>query len=291
MKRFQSMTIVGVGLLGGSLAKACRKLGIVETIAGCGRNRDNLENAKTRGVIDSWDTDIKKAVTGSDLIVLCCPVGAIATRVREMLPALKPGAIITDVGSVKGPLVRDIESLIPDSISFIGSHPIAGGDQAGLAAARANLFEGAQCIVTPTAQSDPQAYESVINFWERLDMKVLAMDAQEHDFILSAVSHLPHVVSFALMNTLGKMKTKDDRIITNFSGEGLKDSTRIASGDPVMWRDICLSNQDSLLKMIDRFQATLQDLRASIENGQGECLEKKFSDANGYRKHMLNNGR
>jgi prephenate dehydrogenase len=254
MKLFEKMTIIGVGLLGASLAKACRKYNLVEEISGFGRNRENLEKAKS---------------------------------LESLLPHLKPGAVITDVGSVKGPLVHEADKLMPEGIFFVGSHPIAGGEKSGLEASREDLYLDAKCILTPTPKTDAHALEKVGALWESVGMDTLILDADEHDFVFGAVSHLPHIVAYALMNTLGALRTKQDHEVTAYSGAGLKDITRIASGDPVMWRDICLSNQMHSLDLIDRFQKTLSDIRDVIEKKDGQALEEAFTVANKYRLKVI----
>ena len=287
MKLFEKMTIIGVGLLGASLAKACRRYNLVEEISGFGRNRENLDKAKSLGVIDHCAKNLAEAVKDVDLVVLCTPVSKIIPLIESLLPHLKQGAVITDVGSVKGPLVNQADNLMPEGIFFVGSHPIAGGEKSGLEASREDLYLNAKCILTPTPKTDTHALEKVGALWKAVGMETLTLDADEHDFVFGAVSHLPHIVAYALMNTLGALRTKQDREVTAYSGAGLKDITRIASGDPVMWRDICLSNQTHSLDLIDRYQKTLNDLRSVIEKNDGKALEEAFAAANKYRMKVI----
>jgi prephenate dehydrogenase len=279
--------VVGVGLLGASLAKACKERGLANEISGYGRNRENLEKARTLKIIDYYSTDLSEAVKNADLIVLCTPVSAIAPLIQNMIADIRPGTLITDVGSVKDPIVREVEKLIPEGIYFIGSHPIAGGENSGLEASAANLYEGAQCIVTPTSKTDKKALEKISALWQAVGMDVTSLSPDEHDFIFGAVSHLPHIVAYALMNTLGALKTQNDHEVITFSGTGLKDITRIASSNPVMWRDICLSNRDHSLDLIDRFLVKLNEIRSIIEKGDGQGLESKFIAANKYRLKVI----
>ncbi|MBC8282258.1 MAG: prephenate dehydrogenase/arogenate dehydrogenase family protein [Nitrospinae bacterium] len=281
------MTVIGVGLLGASLAKACRKYNLVAEISGYGRNQENLEKAKTLGVIDHYALGLAEAVKDSDLVVLCTPVSRIVPLIESLLPHLKAGTVITDVGSVKGPLVHEADNLMPEGIFFVGSHPIAGGEKSGLEASREDLYLDAKCILTPTPKTDTHALEKVGALWESVGMETLTLDADEHDFVFGAVSHLPHIVAYALMNTLGALRTKQDHEVTAYSGAGLKDITRIASGDPVMWRDICLSNQKHSLDLIDRFQKTLNELRSVIEKNDGQALQEAFTAANKYRMKVI----
>ena len=287
MKLFRKMTVIGVGLLGASLAKACKERGLVDEIVGYGRNRENLEKAKDLNIIDHCAADLDEAVSDADLIVLCTPVSTIVPLIQNLISQVKPGTLITDVGSVKGPVVNGADKVAPEGIFFIGSHPIAGGENSGLEASTASLYQDAKCIVTPTDKTDKTALEKISALWQAVGMKVISLTTDEHDFIFGAVSHLPHIVAYALMNTLGALKTPDNRDVTAFSGAGLKDITRIASSDPVMWRDICLSNRKHSLDLIDRFQNKLEDIRSIIEKGDGQELKKEFIAANKYRLNVV----
>jgi prephenate dehydrogenase len=286
MKLFRKMTVVGVGLLGASLAKACKERGLVEEIVGHGRNRENLEKAKSLKIIDHYCADLSEAVNDADLIVLCTPVSTIVPLIKNMISEIRPGTLITDVGSVKDPVVSEADKLIPDG-NFVGSHPIAGGENSGLEASTADLYQDAKCIVTPTEATNKTALEKINALWQAVGMNVIRLSAEEHDFIFGAVSHLPHIVAYALMNTLGALRTKDDREVTAFSGAGLKDITRIASSDPVMWRDICLSNRKHSLDLIDLFQIKLDEIRSIIEKGDGQTLKNEFIAANNYRLKVI----
>ena len=286
MKLFRKMTVVGVGLLGASLAKACKERGLVEEIVGHGRNRENLEKAKSLKIIDHYCADLSEAVNDADLIVLCTPVSTIVPLIKNMISEIRPGTLITDVGSVKDPVGSEADKLIPDG-NFVGSHPIAGGENSGLEASTADLYQDAKCIVTPTEATNKTALEKINALWQAVGMNVIRLSAEEHDFIFGAVSHLPHIVAYALMNTLGALRTKDDREVTAFSGAGLKDITRIASSDPVMWRDICLSNRKHSLDLIDLFQIKLDEIRSIIEKGDGQTLKNEFIAANNYRLKVI----
>lgn len=287
MKLFENITIIGVGLIGGSLARACRQRGLAGTITGCGRNKAKLEKGVSLKIIDKFSTDPKEAVKDADLVVVGAPVGSIAGLIREILPALKSGCIVTDVGSVKNSLVREVDGFIPDSVHFVGAHPIAGGERSGIEASNPLLFEGALCIVTPSEKTNMEALEKVVELWGNVGMKVQALDAVEHDYIFGAVSHLPHLVAYALMNTLGVLKTRNGEPITLYSGGGLRDATRIASSDPVMWRDIFLSNKQSTLELLGQFRERLDEMQDWIEKEDGESLERAFSAANKYRYNLV----
>ena len=287
MKLFGKMTIIGVGLLGASLAKACKERDLVEEVAGYGRNRENLEKARALKIIDHCPADLAEAVKDADLIVLCTPVTTIIPLIQNMIARIRPGALITDVGSVKEPIVKEAEKLVPKGVFFVGSHPIAGGENSGLEASTANLYQGAKCIVTPTDKTNNSALEKISALWQAVGMQIINLSAEEHDFVFGAVSHLPHIVVYALMNTLGSLRTQDNREVTAFSGAGLKDITRIASSEPVMWRDICLSNRNHSLDLIDRFQNKLDEIRSTIEKGDGQALKEEFIAANKYRLNVI----
>jgi prephenate dehydrogenase len=281
------MAVIGVGLLGASLAKACKEQSLVNEISGYGRNRENLEKAINLNIIDHYSTDLSEAVKDADLIVLCTPVSTIVPLIQNMIAEIRPGTIITDVGSVKDPIVREVEKMIPEGIYFVGSHPIAGGENSGLEASTTNLYKEARCIITPTINTDTIALEKINALWQAVGMDVTSLSPDEHDFIFGAVSHLPHIVAYALMNTLGALRTQNDHEVTAFSGAGLKDITRIASSDPVMWRDICLSNREHSLDLVDRFMVKLNEIRSIIEKGDGQGLENQFIAANKYRLKVI----
>ncbi|MBI4382966.1 MAG: prephenate dehydrogenase/arogenate dehydrogenase family protein [Nitrospinae bacterium] len=315
---FDRIAIVGVGLLGGSLALACKDRGLARHIVGYGRSRENLETAVRRNVIDAYAGDLNEAVKDADLIVLCAPVGSFKTLTRMMLPSVKPGAILTDVGSVKSSVTRDLEPLLPGSVHFVPGHPIAGSDKSGVASADKDLFVGAKCVLTPSVPLDPMGSEPVADkhgrgqsksgqfaparspsanadrtalgrvaaLWEGVGMQVIYMDPEEHDYIFGAVSHLPHVVAFALVNAVAGLSSQKHGPVTGFCGNGFKDVTRIASSDPAMWRDICLANKGPLLEFIDRFQETLGQIKTSIETGEGDRLERSFAMANKHRSRI-----
>ena len=287
MKLFQKVTVIGVGLLGASLAKACKGRGLVDEITGYGRNCENLRKAKDLKIIDHYSGDLSEAVSDADLVVLCTPVSTIVPLIQSLVSQVQPGTIITDVGSVKESVVHSADKLMPEGIFFVGSHPIAGGENSGLESSTASLYQDAKCIVTPTEKTDTTALKKISALWHALGMNVISLSAEEHDFIFGAVSHLPHIVAYALMNTLGGLKTPNNLEVTGFSGAGLRDITRIASSDPVMWRDICLSNRNHSLSLINRFQNKLEEIRNTIERGDGQELEKEFVAANKYRLNVI----
>ena len=289
MKPFERVSIIGVGLLGGSLAKVMRKLGLAKSIVGYGRNKTNLNEAKNLNIIDDAAPNILAAVKNADLIIFCSPVQTIRQLAEDISQNIKPGCIVTDVSSTKETLVQDMEKFISKDAFFVGAHPIAGSEMSGFRVSTSTLYDGAHCIITPTDTTDPSALKRVIKLWETIGAKVSTMSAKEHDFIFGAISHLPHILIFALMNTLGDLKSENHDEITYFAGAGLRDITRIAGSEPVMWRDICVSNKDSILYCLDRFQETLNNLRSDIEKDDGMLLTQQFEAANKHRLNLVNN--
>ncbi len=287
MKPFKQMTVIGVGLLGASLAQACKHQGLVERVVGFGRHPKKMQQAEQAKVIDIGCTNLQAAVKDADLIVLCVPVSSLVGRVREMLPWVQPGCLLTDVGSVKHPLVNEIDALMPEGIHYVGSHPIAGSEKSGWQAASRDLYQGARCIVTPTDKTHAPALQQIIEFWKRLGMQVETLAAEEHDYIYGAVSHLPHVVAFALMNTVAAGKTENHKEVLSMSGAGLQDITRIASSQPAMWRDICMQNKENVLLWVDHFQKNLQAIQTMIREEQWDDLRESFDSANAYREKLV----
>jgi prephenate dehydrogenase len=279
---FNRVTIIGVGLIGASCALALKGLGLCGTVCGYGRKEANLRQAKERGIIDEYSLDIAKACEHADLVILSTPVGLFKKLLNEMQSALKTNAIVTDVGSVKGSLVPEMEALMPEGAYYVGSHPIAGSDRSGIAHARADLFEGARCIVTPTARSEDKAVRKIISLWEAFGGNVELMDPMLHDDIYAAVSHLPHLIAYALVNTIDDSNAEYLR----YAGPGFKDTTRIALSSPELWRDIALLNGDNLIALIKRLGSNLDMIASLIKNADAEGLEQEFSKARALRQKI-----
>lgn len=277
---FNRVTILGVGLLGASFAMALKKNNLCDSITGCGRNRENLQRAKERGIIDSLEEDPAAACRDADLIMLSAPVGVFPGLTGLISPVLKNGAVLTDVGSVKGKLVREIENIIPRHVHYIGGHPIAGSDRSGIDSANAGLFINAKCIITPTENSDPDALEQITRLWKTLGSDVLTLSPEEHDRIYASVSHLPHLIAYALVNTVADL----DRSYLDFSGKGFLDATRIASSSEELWKDICLLNRDNLAEAIDVFQQNLEKLDQYLKTGNSDSLKNEFLRARTLRE-------
>ena len=266
---FKKVAIIGVGLIGGSLGMILRRQKMAATVVGIGRRVENLKTAVEMGAIDRYVSDPREGVEDADFVLLATPVDTYERHLQEWAVCLKPGAIVSDVGSVKGELVMRTESLMPPAVRFVGAHPIAGKEKTGVAAGSDRLFAGARCILTPTAQTDPDALGIVRALWEAAGSIVLEMDPLLHDKILGAVSHLPHVAAFALMTALADVRDHGlpELDLAGHSGGGLRDTTRIAASSPEMWRDIFLWNRDNLLQLIETYERHLAELKRLIAAG------------------------
>ena len=276
MPLINRLVIIGVGLIGGSLARALRDKGEVGEIVGVGRGVANLLRAVELGVIDRFTHDPVAAVEGADMVFLAIPVCSIAAMMARIAPALAPGCVVTDGGSVKGEIAAACEPLMPPGTFFVGGHPIAGTEKSGVDASFLTLFQGRRCIITPTPTTDPAALNKVVRMWEIAGSEVMLMDVTKHDRVLAAISHLPHMVAYALVNAVGDYDRFDESIL-KYSAGGFKDFTRIASSDPVMWRDIAMMNRESVLELMDFFTGYLAELRRLVEKGDPRELEDFFA--------------
>jgi prephenate dehydrogenase len=285
MIHFNKVTIIGVGLIGGSLAKVLRTSGLAGSITGSGRSRETLDLALRLGVIDEIGQGPKHAVEGADLVVLASPVGTFEDVVGEIGPHLKADAILTDVGSVKGKLVQRIEKILPAGIRFVPGHPIAGKEKFGVSEATETLFRGAKCILTPTERTETSAVNALREVWTKAGANVIIMDPDLHDMIFAAVSHMPHVAAFAMMYAVAELNTGTDNYL-NFSGAGFKDFTRIAASSPEIWRDICLMNRDNIVQMLDRFVFSLNLLKRDLVANDAEKFEKHLKIASDARRGL-----
>jgi prephenate dehydrogenase len=279
------MVVAGVGLIGGSLALAARKCGLVEEIVGCGRGEKNLRLARRRGIIDRYFSHAAEIPRGTDLLILATPVQATVSVAASFVPGLEAGCLVSDVGSVKAKIVREMERLLPSDISFVGAHPIAGSEQWGAGAARPDLFGGQRCILTPSGHTDPQALKRMVGFWRRLGAKVEVMDSHLHDRVLAVVSHLPHVLAYALVTTLSRTEVNSVDL-KDYCGGGFKDFTRIASSRPEVWRDICLVNRQPISKSLGAYIKCLERMRQWIRDREGDLLEREFARANEVRRQI-----
>jgi prephenate dehydrogenase len=278
----ERLTVIGVGLIGGSLARALRAAGAVAEVVGCGRSTANLERAVALGVVDRWTRDPAQAVAGADLIFIAVPLGNMGQVFGAICDALDPGTVLTDGGSVKGSVVADARAAfgrLPPGL--VPGHPIAGTERSGVDAAFAELYQGRRVILTPLAETDPTAVERVTAMWQACGAQVTLMDVAHHDEVLAATSHLPHMLAFGLVDALARMRENDE--IFRYAAGGFRDFTRIASSDPVMWRDICMANRAPLGTMLERFGDEMKDLAETIRRGDGTHLLEIFARAKAAR--------
>lgn len=285
---FKQVAIVGVGLIGGSLGMILRRKALADQVVGIGRRVENLKTAVELGAIDRYVADPKEGVRGADLVILATPVDTYERHLKDWAHCLAPGAIVSDVGSVKGALVERAEAAMPAGVHFVGAHPIAGKEKTGVAAGSDQLFKGARCILTPTRRTDGRALEQVRQLWQETGSVVLTMDPHLHDRILGAVSHLPHVAAFALMNALADLRDRHLPALdlAGHSGGGLRDTTRIAASSPEMWRDILLWNRDNVVSFIGHYERALEELKRLIKSGDAAGIEKALERAKDEREKL-----
>jgi len=274
----ERLCIIGTGLIGGSLARALREAGACQEVVGAGRNTGNLQTAVDLGVIDRYDTDLAQAVSGADMVVVCVPLGAMEDVFRAIKDQLAEHAVLTDAGSAKGSVIEAVQRAfgrVPDF--FVPGHPIAGTEQSGVEASFPGLYKDRRVILTPLPETSTNATDRVRDMWEAAGARVTEMDPLHHDAILAATSHLPHVLAYTLVDSLSKLDDSDE--LFEYAAGGFRDFTRIASSDPVMWRDICLANGDAIQLMIEHFIGDLQGLSQAVKDHDGQQLLEIFTSA------------
>ncbi|MGD8429825.1 MAG: prephenate dehydrogenase/arogenate dehydrogenase family protein [Ectothiorhodospiraceae bacterium] len=286
MIRVERLAIIGVGLIGGSLALALRESGVVGEIVGCGRSEDSLRRAVELGVVDRYCTDAAEAVRDADVVVLGVPLGAVRGVLERIGGSLPERCVVTDVGSVKGTVVADARAVFGEvPANFVPGHPIAGTEKSGVEAAFPELFRGRRVILTPAEGGEPTALATVRGLWQAAGAEVICMSVAHHDRMLSATSHLPHLLAYGLVDTLARWDTTEE--VFQYAAGGFRDFTRIASSDPVMWRDICLANRDALLDTLQRYRDDLSRLTALVREGDAAGLEAVFGNAKRTRDRYL----
>ncbi|MFM2082720.1 MAG: hypothetical protein RL380_1411 [Verrucomicrobiota bacterium] len=275
---FRKISIIGVGLLGGSLGLAVRRGKLASEIAGYVRRPASVKDCEGAGVTDYAITDLLAAVSNADLVVLCTPLAQMQPLVKQLLPALKRGAIVTDVGSVKGSVVKELETLVAKAgAHFVGSHPMAGAEKTGVRASRADLFECAMCVVTPTRKTNKAAQRKVEQFWKAIGCRLLTLTPEQHDLLVSRSSHLPHVVAATLASHV--LNPSAPRSQAALCATGFRDATRIASGSPEMWRDIALTNRKNISKSVSAFIADLQKFQRALAKQDAQAVANFFEIA------------
>ncbi len=287
---YDTVALIGIGLIGSSISHAARRRGLCRRLVGHAKSEATRATALRLGLVDAAYPTAAEAVKDADLVVLCVPVGACVRVAEEIGPHLKPGATVTDVGSVKGTIVRDVGPLLPESVHFVPGHPIAGTEHSGPESGFAELFDNRWCILTPPEGTDSSASERLRAFWQGLGSNVEMMDADHHDMVLAITSHVPHLIAFNIVNTAAHLERVTDSEVIKFSAGGFRDFTRIAASDPTMWRDVFLNNREAVLEMLGRFTEDLIHLQRSIRYGDGETLFDLFSEARQVRRGIVQAG-
>ncbi|MGC9953759.1 MAG: prephenate/arogenate dehydrogenase family protein [Rhizomicrobium sp.] len=287
---FARVALLGIGLIGSSMARAMRRAGLATHIAGYTHRAQTLERARAAGFADSLHADVASCVKDADLVVLATPVGTYAALAEQIGPHLKRGAILSDVGSVKSAVIRDVGPHVPEGVHFIPAHPIAGTEQSGPESGFAELFDGRWCILTPPPGTDAAALEKLKRFWQQLGSQVEVMDARHHDLVLAITSHLPHLIAYNIVGTADDLQTVTQSEVIKYSAGGFRDFTRIAASDPTMWRDVFLNNREAVLEVLGRFSEDLSALQRAIRWGDGEALFNLFTRTRAIRRSIVDAG-
>jgi cyclohexadieny/prephenate dehydrogenase len=287
---FQKIALVGIGLIGSSLARVIRREKLVRAISISTRRAETLDRARQLELGDSYSTDAAEAVAGADLVIVSVPVGSSGEVAESIAGALKPGAIVTDVGSTKRSVIAQMEPVLPKNVHFIPGHPLAGTEKSGPDAGFADLFKNRWCIFTPLPGTDSAALEKLSEFWRRCGSNVDTMDPAHHDMVLAIVSHLPHIIAYNIVGTADDLQTVTKSEVIKYSASGFRDFTRLAASDPTMWRDVCLHNKDAILEMLARFSEDLASLQRAIRWGDGEKLFDLFTRTRAIRRSIIEAG-
>jgi cyclohexadieny/prephenate dehydrogenase len=284
---FERVALIGIGLIGSSLARVLRRDKLATTIVACARRSETLETARSLGLAEAFTTDPAEAAQGADLVVICSPLSTYAEIGRRIAGVLQPGTILSDVGSVKGAVVRDLAPLLPPGVHLVPGHPVAGTEHSGPSAGFAEMFEDRWCILTPPAGTDPAAVERIAAMWRSAGMKIVMMDPDHHDKVLAITSHLPHLIAYTIVGTATDLEDTLKSEVIKFSAGGFRDFTRIAASDPVMWRDVFLNNREAVLEMLQRFSEDLTALQRAIRWGEGDKLEELFIRTRAIRRSII----
>ena len=287
---FKKVCIIGCGLIGSSIARAIKKNNLAKKVVSSNRSNDTNKKVIELKLVDDSNSDVKKMVDGSDLIIIATPLSSYKNVILKIKDSLKDGTILTDVGSVKENIINLIEKNIPENVSWIPSHPIAGTEESGPEAGFSELFQNRWCILTPSKKAKEKDIILLKNFWKKLGSKVDIMEAKQHDHILSITSHIPHLIAYNIVNTTLNIQDKKATDIIKYSAGGLRDFTRIAASNPIMWRDIFIQNKKNTSKIIDDFIVNLESLKKAIENEDGKKLEEIFTKTKKIRKEIIEAG-
>ena len=284
---FNRLALIGVGLIGSSIARAARTQGAVREIVATARSAATRRRVAELGIADQVVETNAAAAEGADLVIVCVPVGACGDVAKEIGPHLKPGAVVSDVGSVKQAVIRDLKPVLPKGVHLVPGHPVAGTEFSGPENGFDTLFVDRWCILTPVPGGDAAAVEKIKKLWEAAGMKVVAMDAEHHDKVLAITSHLPHLIAYTIVGTASGLEDALKSEVIKFSAGGFRDFTRIAASDPVMWRDVFLNNREAVLEMLQRFTEDLTALQRAIRHGEGKKLEEVFTRTRAIRKSIV----
>ena len=287
---FNKVCIIGCGLIGSSIARAIRKNHLSSKIVSSNRSDSVNKKVIELKIVDDSSSDTKKMAEGSDLIIIATPLSSYEDIISKIKNSLKSGTILTDVGSVKENIINLIEKNVPANVSWISSHPIAGTEESGPEAGFSELFKNRWCILTPSKKAQEKDIKLLEAFWKKIGSKVDIMEAKQHDYILSITSHMPHLIAYNIVNTSLNIQDEKESVIVKYSAGGLRDFTRIAASNPIMWRDIFIQNKKNTSKMIDKFIEDLEDLKKAIENEDGKKLEEIFTKTKKIRKDIVEAG-
>ncbi len=288
--QFRKLALIGLGLIGSSISHAARRGGLVSEISGAARSAPTRQVARELGLVDSVHEDPAAAVADADLVILCVPVGSCGDVAKAMAPGLSEGTIVSDVGSVKSSVIRDVGPHLPDGVHFVPGHPIAGTEHSGPQSGFAELFDDRWCILTPTGDCDPEAIARLKAFWQGLGSNVEVMPPDHHDLVLAITSHLPHLIAYNIVTTAEHLERVADADVIKYSAGGFRDFTRIAASDPTMWRDVFLNNKEAVLEMLGRFSEDLTTLQRAIRYGDGDTLFRLFTEARHIRHGIIEAG-
>jgi len=285
---FRRLTLLGLGLIGSSLARVARERGdIAAELVAHDSDPAVLRRVAELGIADRIEADAARAVADADGVVLCAPVGAFASLAQTIAPALAPGAILSDVGSTKQSVIRDVGPLLPKGVEFVPAHPLAGTEFSGPDAGLATLFQGRWCLLTPLPGSDPDAVEKIAELWRRCGSMVEAMEPAQHDRTVAIISHLPHLIAFTICGTADDLAGETQQHVLDFAASGFRDFTRIAASDPVMWRDVFLNNREALLEMLARFMEDAQAMARAVRWGDAEYIENSVKRGRAIRRRLI----
>jgi len=287
---FKRIALIGVGLIGSSLARVVRRDGLADEIVGCARRQETRDAILRLDLADSVTEDAAEAATGADLVILCTPVGAYETLARAIGPVLSPGAIVSDVGSVKNSAIEAIAPHLPDNVHLVPAHPIAGTENSGPESGFETLFVDRWTILTPEDGTDAAAVEKIAALWRQTGSMIETMDAEHHDRVLAITSHVPHLIAYTIVGTATDLEERIRSEVIKFAASGFRDFTRIAASDPVMWRDIFLTNKDAVLEMLGRLNEDLSGLQRAIRDGDGESLQSAFARTREIRRSVVEAG-